>query len=82
MPAPVWLLDMMVPFMMTMLSTYVEPPSPTLAPDPMPAPWLLVALASLTTIGIPRYVEIIGEWCFSECQSLSSMSFKNDSRLD
>jgi hypothetical protein len=37
--------------------------------------------SSLTSIVIPRTVEIIGSECFRSCESLSSVSFESDSLL-
>jgi hypothetical protein len=37
--------------------------------------------SSLKSITIPRHVQILCSYCFSNCRSLSSIAFENDSRL-
>jgi hypothetical protein len=39
------------------------------------------AWSSLTSITIPRHVQILCSSCFSSCESLSSISFETDSEL-
>jgi hypothetical protein len=40
------------------------------------------SFSSLRSIEIPRNIEILGSSCFSWCQSLSSISFESNSRLN